>query len=144
MHDFPHHYHTTCRAEQVGPVQVESPSLPTLQSAPPAEFGGPGDQWSPETFLTAAVADCFVLGFRAVARASSVEWNSIVCKVVGVLERVERTTKFTKMELDVDLVVPAGVNRERVERVLAKAEHTCLITNSLSAQVTLTSRVSEA
>ena len=39
-----------------------------IESAPPKEFDGPGDQWSPEQLLTAAVADCFVLNFRTMTR----------------------------------------------------------------------------
>jgi hypothetical protein len=33
----------------------------------PREFDGRGNQWSPESLLAAALADCFVLSFRAVA-----------------------------------------------------------------------------
>jgi organic hydroperoxide reductase OsmC/OhrA len=31
------------------------------------QLGGPGGQWSPETLLVAAAAECFILTFRAVA-----------------------------------------------------------------------------
>lgn len=141
MHDFPHRYVTTARATGTGPVAIEAPGLPTLSSAPPAEFGGPGDEWSPETFLTAAVVDCFVLGFRAVAQASKIEWTHVECTVVGVLERIERKIQFTKLELHAKLEVPAGVNVDRARRVLEKAEASCLITNSLSAQVELRTEV---
>jgi organic hydroperoxide reductase OsmC/OhrA len=143
MQDYPHRYVTTGRASAEGLVQIESPGLPTLQSAPPPEFGGPGDQWSPETFLTAAVADCFILGFRAIARASKLEWTQLECHVVGVLERIERKTQFTKMELDVKLVVPAGVDHGRAQRVLEKAEATCLITNSLTAEIALKTSITD-
>ena len=55
MQDFPHHYQASARAATDGDVQLTSPRLVTLRSASPAEFGGPGDRWSPETLLTAAV-----------------------------------------------------------------------------------------
>ena len=48
-----------------GDVALSGDGLPAIATAPPAEFGGPGDRWSPETLLAAAVADCFVLGFRS-------------------------------------------------------------------------------
>ena len=70
MQDFPHQYSATALANVEGDVNLQSERLPSLVSAPPSEFGGPGDRWSPETLLVAAVADCFVLTFRAIARAS--------------------------------------------------------------------------
>lgn len=141
MQDLPHHYHTTAKAKAEGPVQVEAPGLPTLSSAPPPEFGGPGDLWSPETFLTAAVADCFILSFRAIARASKIEWHDLECQVVGHLDRVDRVTQFTKMELKVRLHAAEGTDPERAKRVLEKAEKGCLITNSMKSEVHLEAEV---
>lgn len=141
MDDLPHIYRTTARAEAEGLVTLEAPSLPPLESAAPAEFGGPGDRWSPETLLTAAVVDCFVLGFRAIARASKLEWQRLECSVEGKLDRVERTTQFTELALKAHLQVPAGTDEARAQRILERAEKTCLITNSLSAEVHLETRV---
>ncbi len=49
MQDLPHHYHVTASAETEGNITLKADDLPQLVTAPPAEFGGPGDQWSPET-----------------------------------------------------------------------------------------------
>ena len=77
MQDFPHHYSAFARAQEQGEIELGGDGLAPLQSAPPAEFGGPGDLWSPETLLVAAVADCFALTFRAIARASKLpRWPS--------------------------------------------------------------------
>ena len=57
MHPYPHHYTVHARAEATGDVDLDADRLPTLKTAPPAEFDGPGDLWSPETLLCAAVAD---------------------------------------------------------------------------------------
>jgi organic hydroperoxide reductase OsmC/OhrA len=65
MKSFPHIYNVTASAMPDGDVELTADRLPFLLSAPPAEFGGPGDRWSPETLLAAAVGDCFVLTFRA-------------------------------------------------------------------------------
>src|SRR5262249_3918607 len=67
MEPHPHRYDVHARAGTEGSVLVESRGLPTLRTAPPTQYGGPGDQWSPETLLVAAAADCFVLTFRAIA-----------------------------------------------------------------------------
>jgi organic hydroperoxide reductase OsmC/OhrA len=44
-------------------------NVPTLSTATPEEFGGPGDAWSPELLLLGAVESCFLFTFRAVAHA---------------------------------------------------------------------------
>ena len=134
MQDFPHHYRVAASAEHEGNVEISSDGVAALESAPPAEFGGPGDQWSPESLLVAAVADCFVLSFRAIARASKLEWSSLHCNVIGTLDRVERKAQFTGFEVTAELVVPAGTDEAKAQRLLEKAEDACLITNSLIAE----------
>jgi len=140
MQDFPHHYAASARADAEGDVTLESPRLPALVSAAPAEFGGPGDRWSPETMLVAAVADCFILTFRAIARGSKLAWTSLSCEVEGTLDRVERVTQFTGFRVRASLRVPAGTDETRAKRLLERAEQGCLITNSLKAnsQLSLT------
>lgn len=144
MHPFPHQYHVAATASHKGSVTLRSDGLPDLPSAPPKEFDGPGDQWSPETLLLAAVADCFVLSFRAVATASKFDWSALQCSTRGTLDRVDRVTRFTEIVHTVVLDVPAGVSEERARSLLEKAEHVCLISNSLSAQVHLEAEVRTA
>ena len=132
MQEYPHQYSVSAAAPAEGEIEVSSPGLETLPSMPPAEFGGPGDLWSPETFLVAAVADCFILTFRAIARASKFEWNSLSCEVDGVLDRVDKVTQFTDYHIKVVLHVPAGSNEKKAERLLHKSEQVCLVTNSLT------------
>ena len=134
MQDFPHLYSVSARADAEGDVDLESPRLPALVSAPPAEFGGPGDRWSPETLLVAAVADCFILTFRAIARGSKLAWTSLSCEVEGTLDRVERVTQFTGFRVRASLRVPSGTDEARAKRLLERAEQGCLVTNSLKAK----------
>ena len=63
MKPLPHEYDVTVTLDGGRPAEVRSLGLPTLVSAPPPEFGGPGNLWSPETLLVASVADCFVQTF---------------------------------------------------------------------------------
>jgi peroxiredoxin-like protein len=133
MQDLPHHYIVSAGAKVAGNVLLSGDGVADLKSAPPAEFGGPGDQWSPESLLVAAVADCFILSFRAIARASRLEWDSLSCQVEGTLDRVERVTQFTGFAVTATLDVPADTDEGKAQRLLEKAEQACLITNSLKA-----------
>jgi peroxiredoxin-like protein len=135
MQSFPHRYQTRAAAVPAGDVRLDSPGLEGKLIAAPAEFDGPGNRWSPETLLSGAVASCFVLTFRAMARASKLEWNDLVCEVEAKLDRVDGVTRFTEVLVRAMLEVPPEVSAERAERLLAKSERGCLITSSLRAEV---------
>lgn len=141
MDSYPHRYNVKAAAKTEGSVALASERLPSLSSAPPPQFGGPGDQWSPETLLVASAVDCLILTFRAIARASKLPWLSLDCDAEGVLDRVESVTRFTEIRLNARLVLPAGGDAERARRLLEKAEKTCLITCSLKAEPKLTTNV---
>ena len=133
MQELPHHYAVSASNTSGDDVRLDSPGLETIRSAGPAQFGGPGDLWSPETLLVAAVADCFILSFRAIARASKMEWISLRCDVIGDLDKVDKVSQFTKFRVRARLEVPPGLREGKAERLLEKAEHSCLVTNSLKA-----------
>ena len=131
MQPFPHHYAVVAAAEEASDVTLDSKGLPTLPSAPPIEFGGPGTRWSPETLLVAAAVDCFILTFRGIATLSKVRWISLTCEATGTVDRAERVTRFTGIEIRARLRVPAGANVDQAQRLLVRAEEACLVTNSL-------------
>ncbi len=134
MQGFPHRYPVTASAKKDGLVLLDSPGVTQLASAPPIEFDGPGYQWSPESLLTASVADCVILTFRAIARASKLEWTEIEMQVDGTLDRVDRVTRFTHFDIQARLRIPAGTDADKAKLLLEKAEKNCLVSNSLNAE----------
>jgi peroxiredoxin-like protein len=141
MQTFPHYYTVTVSGSSAGNVRVKSAGLPDLPTATPAEFDGPGDQWSPETLLVGAVASCYLLTFRGIAQVARLEWNEVRCDVEGVLDRVERVTRFTEVQLKVKLQVPPRSDVQKAQQLLEKAKQACLITNSLNARIVLKAEV---
>ena len=81
----------------------------------------------------AAVADCFVLTFRAVAAVARLPWASLNCEVDGTLDRIDRVTQFTAFTVHARLQVPDGTDVETARSALEKAERACLVANSLKA-----------
>jgi peroxiredoxin-like protein len=143
MQTYPHHYTVQAVADTTGSVAVWSAGLPTLSTAPPAQFGGPGGQWSPETLLVAAAADCFLLTLRAIANASNLAWHRVDCHADGTLDRSDGVVRFTAIDLRVRLVVAAGGDLERARRLVEKAERSCLVTRSLVARPTVHAEIVE-
>ena len=133
MQAFPHHYKVQANAGADGNVVLSGADKVSMESAPPAEFDGPGDLWSPEDLLVASVADCFILSFRAISQMSKLPWESLECRVEGTLDRVERLTQFTEFKMFAKLTIGNEEDKAKAERLLQKAEDTCLISNSLKA-----------
>ncbi len=144
MHQFPHTYSVSANAATDSLVSLSSAGLQSIPSAPPAEFGGPGDQWSPESLLVAAVADCFILSFRAIAQASRLEWSELECDVDGSLDKTDTGLRFTGFAVRARLLIDNADNAEKADKLLHKAEHACLITNSLIADSHLATEVNVA
>ncbi len=141
MQNFPHHYLVSASGGKEGNVSVGGNGLPDLDTQAPPQFGGPEGIWSPETLLLAAVADCFILSFRAVARASKLDWTKLECHADGVLDRPDRATLFTDFKIHAVLQLPTAEKFEMAQRLLEKSEKICLITASLKADVVLTTDV---
>ena len=141
MQDLPHIYRVAASAEGAANVILSAEGLPDLETAGPPEFGGPGDVWSPETMLVGAIANCFVLSFRAIARAAKLEWLTLECEAEGDLDKVEKLTQFTAFRVSAKLTVPPGTNEKKANTILEKAEKYCLITNSMKAESHLETEV---
>ena len=135
MDSFPHKYKVKAEGTSLGSLTVSSENLPPLTIAPPLQFGGPGDAWSPEDLLMASVANCFILSFRAIAKASKLEWDVIECNSDGELAKADNQVKFTGVVNRVRLLIPENESIEKAEKLLNKAESVCIISNSLSCKV---------
>ncbi len=83
-----------------------------------------------------------MLSFRAISRASKLEWIEIDCAAEGALDRTADGLAFTGIDLQVSLRIPAGGDTARAERLLEKAEKSCLVSNSIKPPVHLSARVS--
>jgi len=141
MNPFPHHYRVAACGTETGDITLSAAELPTISSAAPKAFGGPGDRWSPEDLLVAAVADCFILSFRAVSRAARLSWRDLDVEATGVLDRVNGVTRFTGINLEVVLRLPSDASSDVAEKALQKAESACLISNSMGFPVHLVADV---
>jgi peroxiredoxin-like protein len=137
MKPLPHRYEVRMTGGPLGHATLASTGVPDLATAAPADFGGPGDAWSPEQLLVAAVEACFLLTFRAIAQASRIEFTSLTVEGEGIVDRADGGMRFTEIVLRPRLALPAGTDSTRVQRALEKAEKTCLVSASLSKPIRL-------
>jgi organic hydroperoxide reductase OsmC/OhrA len=117
--------------------------LPALRVAPPPAFGGPAGEWTPEHLFVLSAASCWMTTFLAVSRASSLEIADIECPGEGILEKDEdRRLQISRIELRPRVTILRETDRERAERLIAKAEGFCLIRNSMRSDIVLAPEVS--
>jgi len=144
MKPLPHQYRVSASLRPGAGAALAADNLPGIVSFPPEEFGGPGNQWSPEALLTASVVDCFILNFGVIASASKFEWIALEARTTGTLDRAEGKLRFTRFDTHAELTVASDANRERAKLLLEKAEATCLISNSLNCERHLTADIHTA
>lgn len=109
-----------------------------LEVATPPQFpkGMPGI-WSPEHLYTAAISSCLMTTFLAIAENSKLDFVSFKCASSGKLEQVDGKFRMTEVVLDPVVEITDPEQREKALRVLQKAEANCLISNSVTAKVSM-------
>ena len=142
MKPLPHRYTVRISGGPGGPALAMADGLPDLTTAPPPEFDGPGDAWSPEHLLLASVETCFLFTLRAVARASRVEFETCEVTAEGTVDRTDGVTRFTEIVLRPRLRLATGADPERARRAMEKAEKACLVSASLVTPVRLEAELS--
>ncbi len=119
-----------------GVVQAEG-VLSSISFSPPPEFLGEPGRWTPEHFLVAAVASCFVSTFSGIAEKSHFEFVSLNLDAEGVLGNDDGVWRFIEIRLRPVVTILKDEDRDRVMRLLEKAEKSCLIARSLQCKVAL-------
>ncbi len=146
MSALPHQYVVSLSAQPETNFDANAEGLPPLLIAPPSNFGGPGDQWSPEDLLVASLSSCLILSFRAIARISKLAWSDFDCKCTGTLDKLtegeaKNKMAFTHFDTQVTLTVNNESDVEKAEKLVHKAEANCLVSNSLNCSKSLSVNV---
>jgi peroxiredoxin-like protein len=139
--NLPHTYKVNANAVKDGIYKFSGDGLHEIETAPPKNFGGPGNMWSPEDLFVATIADCFLMTFKAVSTLSKLDWISLDVDAEGFLDRVDSKLQFTEVTLNATLKITPDGNEERAIRIMHKAEQNCLVTNSLKTKVILNASV---
>jgi peroxiredoxin-like protein len=119
-----------------GVVRAEG-VLPCISFSAPPEFLGEPGRWTPEHFLVAAVASCFVSTFSGIAEKSGLEFGSFKLDAEGLLDNSDGIWRFTEIKLRPTVSVLKEEDRDRAIRLLEKAGKSCLIARSLQCKVVL-------
>lgn len=137
-----HTYETAIEWSEGKHGRATADGRPPIPVGAPPEFGGDAQTWSPEHLCVASVNACLMLTFLAVAETSKVPFTSYAASACGELEKVEgRGFVITRITVRPHIVIPANVERARVERVVGLAKRNCFISNSLTAEVVVEAEI---
>ena len=135
MKPLPHSYEVALSGGPAGDATLSTEGVPALSSAPPKEFDGPGDAWSPEHLLLASVLACFMFTFRAVARGSNFDFLSLDLMGSGRVDRRDGVTRFTEIVLKPRVMIGPDTDEQKIRRLMHKAERACLVSASLGTPI---------
>jgi peroxiredoxin-like protein len=116
---------------------LASEGKPGFRVASPPEFKGEAGVWTPEDLLVAAVNGCTMTTFVAFSQRLALPVQSYECDAEGTLEFAEGSYRFTGVTLRPRIVVSDPSALPQVEKALADAHRSCIISNSIRGKVVL-------
>ncbi|MBI5854869.1 MAG: OsmC family protein [Nitrospirae bacterium] len=130
-------YRTSVRWTEQRKGVLAAAGKPDLQVATPPEFKGHEGIWSPEDLFVASVNMCTMSTFLAFADRAGYTFHAYESEAEGRLELVGGKFQFTSVILRPRLTLAPGGDPAKAKDLLEKAEAACLISNSITARVTL-------
>lgn len=130
-------YRTTVRWTEQRKGRLAAAGKPDLEVATPPEFKGHGGIWSPEDLFVASVNICTMSTFLALADRAGYQFQSYESEAEGRLELIDGKFRFTAITLRPRIALAPGGDPVKAKELLEKAEASCLISNSITARVTM-------
>lgn len=130
-------YQTSVKWTEQRKGTISCAGKPDVQVATPPEFKGHENIWSPEDLFVASANVCLMTTFLAVADRAGLAFSSYESTAEGRLEIVEGKFQFTAITIRPSIILQPGGDPARAKELIEKAEHNCLISNSMKAKVTL-------
>ena len=132
-----YHYQTAVKWTDQRKGVISCAGKPDVQVATPPEFKGHEGMWSPEDLFVASANVCLMTTFLAVAERAGLAFAAYESTAEGRLELVEGKFQFTAITIRPSITLKPGGDAAKAKELIEKAEHNCLISNSMKATVTL-------
>ncbi|MCK5676111.1 MAG: OsmC family protein [Verrucomicrobia bacterium] len=113
-----------------------------IEVATPPEFGGPEGVWTPEDLLTSAVESCIMASALFFLNRGKIPFRSYRSKAAGTLEKGPTGLVFSRIAVEVTLVLEDPSQADAAHKAVVQAEKTCPLSNSLSCPVELSINLS--
>jgi organic hydroperoxide reductase OsmC/OhrA len=137
-------YNTSVRWDGQRRGTLSSFGLPDLAISTPPEFKGEAGVWTPEHLFVAAAEICLMATFVGIAEISKLSVTSYRSEARGRLEKPEgKGLAFTEIVISPVIELDSLQSQPTAERVMQKAEKTCLVANSMLTSIRVEPRFVE-
>lgn len=130
-------YQTAVRWSEQRKGIISCDGKPDVDVATPPEFKGHEGIWSPEDLFVASANVCLMTTFLAVAERAGLDFSAYESTAEGRLELVDGKFRFTAITIRPSITLKPGGDTAKAKELIEKAEHNCLISNSMKATITL-------
>ena len=114
---------------------AHSGGKPELRVASPPEFKGPEGIWTPEDLFVSAIEVCLMLTFVGIAEKRGLSFQRYESSAEGLLEWRETSYRFSRVVVRPRITVGSESSIATAREVIERAHKTCLVANSVSANV---------
>ncbi|MCF6411724.1 OsmC family protein [Pseudalkalibacillus salsuginis] len=116
--------------------EIETKNLQARISIPP-EMGGPGIGTNPDEMLLGAAATCYIITLAAMLERSKVEKISLTIESEGIVDVSNQVITYKKIihRPSIALKDPTEDNLRLVEKLVTKAEKSCMISRAIKGNV---------
>ncbi len=127
--------------EQNKQANIIADGKPVISITVPGEFGGSGEQWTPEDLFLASVNSCIMMTFKAAADRSNLEVKEYQSRIESIIEVTGKGLAFSKISVKPNITVDSPQDKEKILQLMEKAKKRCLISNSIKAEIEITPQV---
>ena len=121
--------------------KAASEGKPEIEVATPPEFRGHAGIWSPEDLFVSAVNVCVMTTFLSMVDREGLALGHYRSEAEGKLELTETGFMFTEIVVRPEIGVSSEEDIVKASALIGKAEHACLISNSIRSKVILEPRI---
>ncbi|MEP6676134.1 MAG: OsmC family protein [Ferruginibacter sp.] len=107
----------------------------SIHVATPKVFNGEGEEWSPEHLLLGAVSSCYMSTLLFNAARSETDFTHFECEVIGQIEAENGKLRFVMIDVYPKIFIADESERERAVEALEQTSNSCLISNSINANI---------
>ncbi|MBN2190050.1 MAG: OsmC family protein, partial [Candidatus Aureabacteria bacterium] len=108
-----------------------------IEIAAPPEFKGHEGMWTPEDLYVAAASSCILFAFMSIAQRKKLEIALFKSEATGKLEIKDGKALITEINIKLDVKAKKTEDSDMVAEIVKAAEKNCLISNSMTAKVTV-------
>lgn len=116
---------------------IETLNLNTPVSIP-IEMDGPGIGTNPDEMLLGAAATCYIITLAAMLERNGIEKENLTMKSVGIVDVTNGVITYKKIIHKPEIILPEDTTEKKriiVQRLIMKAETSCMISRALKGNV---------